>query len=472
MKKLILSIIILTVTSPIYAQKNVTGLWAGTLNVGVEVHLVFHIKDSAEVFSVTMDSPDQGVNDIPASINIKQDSMIIRLLKGNGKYEGFISSDSTINGKWIQGGSYTLNMKKVKEIMLSKRPQTPKPPFPYKSEDVLYFNVDNSIQYGATITTPVGKGPFPSLLLITGSGQQNRDEEILQHRPFAVIADYLTRKGYIVMRVDDRGMGKTTGDVKNATSRDFANDAEVSIDYLKKLKDVDLSRIGLLGHSEGGMIAQMIAAERKDIDFLIFLAAPGEKCIKLMEDQNAAVLRSNGTPEPVITGYIKYYHNLIPAIISAPSIEDAKNSVSKLVDQWISTTDKNTVIMTTGINGTDTKEKYINSIVPVLYSPWFLYFLKYDPDIYLRKIKSKVLALNGDKDVQVIAETNLSAMEKSLKKGPSKKVDVIKLNGLNHLFQHCKSCSPVEYGKLEETISPEVLETIGKWLNSNVAYAH
>ena len=470
MKKIFIFFIVINFSLISLAQKNISGIWQGILTAGggIEVHLVFNIKDSAGVYSVTMDSPDQGVKGIPASINTTGDSILITAGKGAAKYMGLIKNDSTIYGTWLQGASYPLNIKKVKEIEMARRPQTPKAPFPYRSQDVIYFNKDKSIQYGATITIPEGKGPFPSLLLLTGSGQTNRDEEMLQHRPFAVIADYLTKKGYIVMRVDDRGVGQTTGDLKNATTRDFATDGEVSFDYLKNINEVDKKHMGLLGHSEGGMIAQIIAAERSDIDFIVSLAGPGEKVTTLMEEQNEALLRINGIPESIIKGYVSFYKDLLPTIINAHDLEDAKTSVSKLLDNWISKSDKNTVILTTGINGPGTKEKYINVLLSQMYLPWYLYFIKYDPDIYLQKIHSKILALDGDKDIQVIAKSNLSSMETSLKKGPSKNITFLELKGLNHLFQHCNTCTPQEYGKLEETIAPEALETISNWLKMNV----
>jgi len=350
----------------------------------------------------------------------------------------------------------------------SNRPQTPKPPFPYQSEELLYYNADSSIRYGATLTLPPGKGPFPALLLITGSGQQNRDEEIFRHKPFAVIADYLTRKGIVVLRVDDRGMGQTTGEVRLATSRDFANDAEVSLDYLKKRKEVNVFKIGLLGHSEGGMIAQMIAAERKDIDYLIFLAAPGEPTTRVMSDQNEAFLLKGGLSKSYVDQYLRLYDSLLTGIIHSSSLEDARQKAGKLVDDWRTVTPAEAVKATTGITDTATRQRFINAFAPVVYSPWFRYFLSYDPDTVLPGISAKILALDGDQDIQVIARTNLPAMEASLKKGLSKDYELKELKGLNHLFQHCTTCNVQEYALLEETFAPEVLALIADWLQSHV----
>lgn len=350
----------------------------------------------------------------------------------------------------------------------SKRPQTPQPPFPYQSEDLLYYNADSSIRYGATLTLPPGKGPFPALLLITGSGQQNRDEEIFGHKPFAVIADYLTRKGVVVLRVDDRGMGQTTGEVRHATSRDFAGDAEVSLNYLKKRKEVNPQKIGLLGHSEGGLIAQMIAAERKDIDYLIFLAAPGEPTTRLMSHQSEAFLLKAGLSKSYTDQYIPLYDSLLIVIPGSPSLEEAKLRAGRLVDDWRAATPPEVVKATTAITDTATRQRFINAFATAAYSPWFRYFLSYDPATVLPKISARILALDGDQDIQVIAKTNLPAMEASLKKSLSKDYELKELKGLNHLFQHCTVCNIQEYGLLEETIAPEVLSLIADWLQSHV----
>lgn len=449
-------------------QRNIAGLWEGVIHVGVDLQMVFHINQSGLTYTALLDVPGQGAKDIVVAVTQQKDSIIMLIAQIGGSYKGYIQSDSSITGSWYQGRAFPLNLHKVKEITVPKRPQTPKPPFHYQNADVVYYNSDSSIHYGATISTPTGKGPFPAVLLITGSGQQNRDEEMLQHRPFAVIADHLARNGYIVMRVDDRGMGETNGDVMNATSRDFANDAEISLDFLRKLQSVDHRKIGLLGHSEGGMIAQIIAAERKDIDFVIFLAGPGEKTLTLMEDQNRAILLKAGLSATYIDHYLELYRSLIPAIISASTLADAKKAATNMVANWTAKTDKNIVTATTHITNDSTLHAFADGFTTVVYNPWFKYFFSYDPDVTLRKLRSKVLALNGDQDIQVIAKTNLKAMETSLKKGSSKDITIRELNGLSHLFQHCHLCTVYEYGQLEETMAPEVLSIITSWLNTHV----
>ena len=288
------------------------------------------------------------------------------------------------------------------------------------------------------------------------------------HKPFAVIADYLTRKGYVVLRVDDRGKGQTTGDVLNATSRDFANDAEVSLDYLKDRKETDDHKIGLIGHSEGGMIAEMIAAERKDISFIILLAGPGVKITQLMMEQNNAFRASAGWSEEYVNHFATLYQTLITAIGQASSRDEARKNPNSVVSDWIAKTPEHIVTATTAINDEQSKERFIDQWVLQVSNPWFKYFINYDPDPYVRQISAKVLALNGDKDIQVLSKSNLAGLEASLKKSKSKLYEVKEIPGVNHLFQHCKQCTVAEYGQLEETFAPEVLDIMAAWLQKAV----
>lgn len=450
------------------AQTAFTGIWEGKMNVGVELRVYFQIsQDSSKNFIATMEVPDQGLKNIKAStLQFKGDSVYLEISQFQAKYAGKMINDSFISGVLQQGPPLPLNLRRVQGIAEIKRAQTPVPPFPYNSEDLVYYNRDKSIAYGATITIPKGKGPFPAVLLLTGSGQQNRDEEIMGHKPFAVIADHLTRNGFIVLRVDDRGMGKTTGDVMSATTRDFANDAIVSLDYLKSRKEVNKSKLGLIGHSEGGMIAQMIGAERNDIDFIVMIAAPGEPTLKVMHDQNEAVLRKMGMGKAYVDAYLVLYDNILKAVLSSTSAT-AKDSVRAVVDKWMAGTPANIVIATTGIRDEASKTNFINQFAGQVGSPWFRYFLSYVPQVYLKKITAKVLAVNGSQDVQVLAASNLKAIETALQSGKVKVYDVVELKGLNHLFQECKTCSTMEYGQLQQTISPAFLDAITGWMKKN-----
>lgn len=455
------------------AQKNIDGTWQGKLAVSAtSLRIVVHIKGNPGNFSATLDSPDQGAKGIPVSrVRLAGDSLLLEIAAVGAKLSGTVTSDSTFSGQWIQGVSLPLELKKLGAAEATaevKRPQTPTPPFSYVSTDVVYTNKDGSIQYGATITKPKGDGPFPALLLISGSGPQNRDEELFDHKPFAVLADYLTRKGYLVLRVDDRGVGQTTGNHQIATSKDFADDASVGLDYIKSLPEVDKTKIGLLGHSEGGMIAQMIASERSDISFVILLAAPGEKTIDLMAHQNEAILQAAGMVNENIASYLSLYRPLTLAITSSSSDTAAKTAATLVVNNWLKKTPKETVLATTGISDEKAKETFINNFSRSLTTPWFRYFFRYDPALFVKNIKANVLALNGDRDIQVVSKYNLAGLKALLQKSKARQFDVIEVRGVNHLFQRCTNCTVTEYGQLEETIAPDVLETIGQWLEKNV----
>jgi len=270
MKK-IFTLLFASVTFLIVHSQSISGNWEGSLSVqGTTIPIVFHIKiDSSNNLTATFDSPKQNAYNLPCSEVIANgDSLVLMMKMLNGKYEGLLSADKkNLSGQWFQGGSkLPLDLKKTSDVATAKefkRPQTPKPPFTYQPEDVLYFNADKSIQFAATFTYPAKTADkkYPAVILLTGSGQQDRDETIFEHKSFAVIADYLTRQGIAVLRVDDRGKGKTTGDFAKSTSADFALDAEAGINYLKSRSETDTFNLGIIGHSEGGMIAPIVAAK-------------------------------------------------------------------------------------------------------------------------------------------------------------------------------------------------------------------
>jgi pimeloyl-ACP methyl ester carboxylesterase len=336
----------------------------------------------------------------------------------NGAYKAAITNDSTLSGQWVQGaGSFPLITKHVEKASeIKPKPQTPQPPFNYNSEDVEYNNADSSIHFGATFTYPKTSGPFVTAILITGSGQQDRDETILGHKPFAVIADYLTKNGYAVLRVDDRGMGKTSaGDLKNATSADFAKDVEAGLAYLNTRKEVDKNKIGLIGHSEGGLIEDIVAAKNKNINFIIMLAGPGTKGSVLLADQAEADIscsrckqRSRKCVHAIVQK--KFLQNAIEKDTAAANIA----SISSY-NEWKNKTDTNYIKALNFGNEEDAK-KAIRSITYQASTPWFKYFLQTDPADYIKQLQCKVLALNGSKDVQVLPQQNLAAINSALKK--------------------------------------------------------
>ncbi len=463
--------------------QNITGSWKGSLNVqGNQIPVIFHISiDSTNKSKASFDSPSQHAFDLPCSeVILKDDSIIIMMAIIKGKYAALLSKDKKqMDGLWFQGaGSLPLTMTKTSETAVvkeHKRPQTPIPPFPYNSVDVAYTNADNSLQFGATLTYPktdsthisAKANTYPAVILITGSGQQDRDENLFDHKPFAVIADYLTRKGFAVLRVDDRGIGKSSGDFGQATTADFAKDVEASLDFLEKQPMVNKEKIGLIGHSEGGMIAPIVADKRKEIKFIVLLAGPGIPIINLMQLQIEAVSLSEGS-SPTEAKAAGQLMQIVweEAVKNEDSATTVRNIRMKIVS-WSKTLDTATLAKIKG-NDTSLINNQIAKAMDALNGKWYKYFISFNPQPYLQKLNCKVLALNGSKDVQVVAEPNLNGIRSSLKKSNSPQYDVIEIPGLNHLFQTCIQCSPSEYIDLEESFSPKALDTIGSWLQKNV----
>lgn len=466
MKKNILLIAFLVAAIPVFSQNAFEGIWEGKINSGIDLRVIFLLeKDAGNGFIATMDLPDNGIKGIISKdVVVDKDSLVINIKEFHGTYSGKLIDQNTIAGNWKQGSTVALQLYKIEKRQKLYRPQTPMPPFSYKSENVLYSNENNSIRYGATITMPFGEGPFPAVVLITGSGQQNRDEEIAEHKPFAVIADFLTRNGFAVLRVDDRGMGQTTGDVFSATTLDFANDINTALNYLLSRNEIDKGRLGLIGHSEGGMIAPMLASKRKDISAIVLLAAPGRNNMDLLIEQNEAIQKANGIPETYVKEYIDLYSSLLLLIRNTTDMKITRNAITDTVDSWLKKTSKDIIIATTGINDDQKRIRYIDGMVAVSGSPWFQYFLRYNPQDYLEKLRCNVFALNGKKDIQIISKSNLSGIGEALKRSEAKHYKIKEYEELNHLFQKCKACTINEYGVLEETFSVEALNDISIWL--------
>jgi dienelactone hydrolase len=342
------------------------------------------------------------------------------------------------------------------------RPQEPKPPYPYRSEDLTFENKTAGITLAGTLTMPATGSKFPAVILITGSGAQNRDEEIMGHKPFLVIADYLTRRGIAVLRFDDRGTAQSTGNFGTATTADFATDAESAIAYLKSRKEINPEKIGLVGHSEGGVIAPMVAARTKGVGFVVMLAGSGIRGDALLLLQEELVYRTAGMPEDKLSEAIKINSKVFDRIVNT------KDAVSRqeIADYMTNMKSEITAAMPEGM----TADTYIQQFAVSLSSPWMQYFVRYDPAPALEKVKCPVLAVNGSKDLQVPAKENLAAISEALKKGRNKKVTVKEYSGLNHLFQECTTGSPAEYSVIEQTISPQVLKDLADWIKTIMNY--
>ncbi len=468
-------IIGLSAANFLHAQTNFSGIWNATLNVAGQLRLVLHVTQLNDgSYSGTLDSPDQNVSGIPCdkvevNTNATGSTLSFTINKIKVSYTGKLLNDSTLSGTFTQGVNLPLDFHRTNSPFTATqilRPQTPKPPFPYKSEEVIYNN--NGLQYGSTITAPQGSGKFPAILLITGSGQQDRDETIFNHKPFAVLADALTKDGFVVLRVDDRGIGKSTGNFATSTTADFVNDVNASIEYLKTRPEVDVKKIGLLGHSEGAMIAPIVASQRKDINFIILLAAPSVKIIDLMAEQDAAVEKSTGINAVAADDFKPVYKEILETVLNTPDTMLAKQKALQILNDWSVKKDSNS-LNALGFESATDRELYAQEIIKLFSNPWFKYFIQFDPQPYLTKLKKvKVLALNGSRDIQVIAQQNLPALKNDLEEGGTKNFEVKEIPGLNHLFQTCTKCSVAEYGQLQETIAPVVLQTITNWLNKNV----
>lgn len=476
MKQVFIILIALLGITHLYAQKDFSGTWRGTLNIAGELRLVLHVTQSKDGgYTATLDSPDQNISGIKCDkAESKTDatgnnSLTFTIDKLKVSYTGKLVNDTLMSGTFTQGVTIPLSMRRsdvplaIKEV---SRPQTPKPPFLYKNEDVIYSG--NGLQYGGSLTIPNGNGPFPAVVLITGSGQQDRDETIMNHKPFAVIADALTKDGFVVLRVDDRGIANSTGNFAASTSADFAKDVNASVDYLKTRKEVNDKKVGLLGHSEGAMIAPMVASQRKDIDFIVLLAAPGVKITALMAEQNAEILKSAGVPAMAAENFKKVYVDVITAIISAPDTATARTNALQVLNTWYASTDTATLNVL-GFKTAEYKDQYAKQMTMMISGAWFKYFMQFDPQPYLTDLKKvKVLALNGSRDIQVVSQQNLPAVRSALVEGRTRTFEVKEFPALNHLFQTCNKCTIMEYGELEETISPVVLQTITGWLNKTV----
>lgn len=352
------------------------------------------------------------------------------------------------------------------QLFLKKRPQTPLPPFVYNTDSVEYDNADKTVHLAGTLTYPKTKGPFITILMITGSGQEDRDETIFGHHPFAVIADHLTKKGYAVLRVDDRGIGKSKGEILTATSVDFAEDVLTSIRYLLTRHEVNKNKIGVIGHSEGGFIAPIVYTKWSKLAFIISLAGTGVSGAEILLKQQTDPLKgliNNAS----FDAFYSLTQQTLMTIHDNPSKPDSVilNKIKKIYSNWKNNQPDSVLVPLRADKATP--EMYAMQIKQELI-PWLKYFIATEPSLYWEKVKCPILALNGEKDIQVYPEQNLNAIISSLKKRANKKITAKILPGLNHLFQNCTKCTVKEYGELEETFSPAALQIMSDWLNKNI----
>jgi pimeloyl-ACP methyl ester carboxylesterase len=340
----------------------------------------------------------------------------------------------------------------------AKRSQEPTKPYPYYSENITFENAHAKITLSGTLTLPAKEGSYPAVILITGSGPQNRDEEVAGHKPFLVISDYLTKKGIAVLRYDDRGFGQSTGDFKSGTSFDFSTDVESAVNYLKTRSEINQNKIGLVGHSDGGTIAPMVAAKSRDVAFIVLLAGPGIQGGKLLVMRQELMAKAMGLSDAEAQESIKWNEKTFKIVSRSKDPQTIKVDLTRYVKE------NPPNIPSRFIPPGMTREQFIAAGIDNLTSPWFIYILNYDPAHTLEKVTCPVLALNGAKDAQVPSQENLTAISVALKKGGNENVTIKELPNLNHFFQECKTCSLMEYATLDQTFSPVALAEISNWV--------
>jgi len=446
---------------------SLAGPWLGTLKAppSTELRVVFNLTANRDgSLSGTLDSPDQGATGIPITrVRFEDGRLHVGVESVRGSYDGALNADgSEMHGQWTQSGiSLALVMKRVNEAPKVERPQEPKKPYPYIGEEVTYQNTGDAFTLAGTLTMPRTGGPFPAVILISGSGPHDRDGGMFGHRPFLVLADYLTRQGLAVLRVDDRGVGGSKGDVSQATSDDFARDVLAGVEYLKTRKEIDPMRIGLIGHSEGGTIAPIAAAQSSDVAFIVLMAGTGVTGDVIVEGQIANLLKTADTDRAQIDDAIASQRRVWEIVKNETDPNQAKVKIRAILTEVmakLSEPQKEALADSYGL---------IDAQVQTVTSKWFRFFITHDPKEALRKVKCPVLAINGDLDMQVPAKLNLSAIEQALREGKNPDFTAKELPGLNHLFQTAKTGGIDEYARIEETISPVALETIAKWIESH-----
>lgn len=441
--------------------RSLEGMWQGSLNVqSMKLRLVFNLSVVPGGYRATMDSPDQGAKGIPTdTVIIQADSVTISMRTIGGRYVGVLmKGDSVLSGTWTQSGAaFALELKRTTVPVTYRRPQLPKRPFPYTEEEVVVPNAAAGISLGGTLTIPGGSGPHPAVVLITGSGAQDRDETIFEHKPFLVLADHLTRQGIAVLRMDDRGVGKSGGTMAGATSMDFAGDISSAVEYLKGRTEIRKDVIGLLGHSEGGVIAPIVAVQRNDIRFIVMLAGPSISGAEILIQQDSLISLANGVAYENVRERLQERRELFALVRQTPDAESGQQAAEEFLLQKARARNANG-------RPDSVLQREAQQMARRMGGAWMRFFLFYEPMETLRKVRCPILALNGEKDLQVPYEANLRGIEQAARESGNKDVTARMMPGLNHLFQTAKTGSPMEYATIEETFSPDALRLIGEWM--------
>lgn len=447
-------------------REAVLGIWEGPLEVGPDMALtiVFHVEPGEEYgLSASMDSPDQGAEGIPvAEAAFHEGVLTLEVPSIQGRFEGEAHGDR-LDGVWSQAGTdFSLELWRVEEVTAPPRPQEPEPPLPYGDEDVRYRNDEAGIELAGTLTIPEGEGPFPAVALISGSGPQDRDSQVFGHRIFLVLADYLTRRGIAVLRSDDRGVGESEGSFSEATTWDFAGDSRAAAAYLRARPEVDPDAVGLVGLSEGGLVAPMVAAEWEEPAFLVLLAAPGLPGDQILFRQGALIMEAMGVAEEVIEWNRGLQERLFRIVAEEEDPEARRARLEEELRESVAALDEEER-RAAGVPP-DGEEQWTEGQAAQMATPWFRFFLTHDPRPVLREVRVPVLALGGELDLQVPPDENLPALEEALREGGNPDHTVEELAGLNHLFQTATTGAPTEYAGIEETMSPEAMDLVARWI--------
>jgi uncharacterized protein len=445
--------------------------WKGSTRINETLALDFNVSFSQEKETLTgkISIPVQGVANAPlSSVLVENGVLSFHLATPNApelhwpkfRFEGVLQQER-VTGSLAQAGQvFETTLQRVETL---QRPQTPQPPFPYTSRDVTYAGADTNTLLAGTLTVPPGEGPHPAVILISGSGPQDRNGTVMGHPLFWVIADHLSRRGVAVLRVDDRGVGTSTGARQDLTSLVFADDVSQGVSFLSKQPEIDPTRIGLIGHSEGGLIGPIVASTREDVAFLVLLAGPGVNGFEILIRQNAEMFLALGAAKEDVDTMVSTYRGLLDPSRATPPTEE---EIRPLIEQQLALSGAPPMDDSTREVQLQHHAKQFQALQN---SPWIQTFMKLEPATYLKQVSAPVLALNGTKDLQVLHDQNLPAIAAALEAGGNTRTEVHQMEGLNHLFQTAEKGTVEEYAVIEETISPAVLQKISDWLSATLA---
>jgi pimeloyl-ACP methyl ester carboxylesterase len=438
------------------------GFWQGSLRVsGFELRLLVDLRGAGGDLTGVMHSLDQGSGEIPVtSVVAGARTLQLEASSIGGVFEGVLDAEgSEVAGTWKQGGqSLPLVLKRLAAAPDLRRPQEPRQPLPYRAEEVEFPNAAAGVDLAGTLTLPPTAGPHPAVVLLSGSGPQDRDESVMGHRPFLVLADHLTRQGIAVLRFDDRGVGGSGGDHGEATNADFVSDALAAVAFLKRRPEIDATKIGLVGHSEGGITAPRAAAQSGDVAFIVLMAGVGVPMEELLLRQSADVLRLAGAGDEAVARQTEVQREVFRVVREGKPRAEAEAQIRTVfagLAQAFTAEQREALGLSDAL---------VAGQIDMALSPWFAELLDYDPRPALAAVKCPVLAINGSKDVQVAAGPNLAAIADALLEGGNPDVTTREFPGLNHLFQQCQTGAVAEYAAIDETINPAVLAAVSQWL--------